>query len=116
MDGTIYKVLSRVDLAKAKADGRFYGSAADVHDGYIHFSAADQLEGTLAKHFAGRDDLVLLAVATERLGEHLQWEPSRGGSLFPHLYGPLKLDALLWEEPLQLGSDGRHRLPPRVLL
>ncbi len=115
MDGTIYKVLSRADLAEAKARGRFDGSAADIKDGFIHFSAADQLEGTLAKHFAGRDDIVLLAVDSECLGERLQWEPSREGTLFPHLYGPLRLDALLWEEPLHLGSDGRHRLPRRVL-
>jgi uncharacterized protein (DUF952 family) len=115
MDGTIYKVLSRVDLAEARAEGHSDGSAADIHDGFIHVSAGDQLEGTLAKHFAGRDDLVLLAVEIERLGERLQWEPSRGGALFPHLYGPLRLDMLLWEEPLQLGGDGRHRLPRRVL-
>jgi uncharacterized protein (DUF952 family) len=114
MDGTIYKVLSRADLAKAKAEGHFDGSVADVRDGFIHFSASDQLEGTLAKHFAGREDLILLAVDSARLGERLQWEPARGGALFPHLYGPLGLDALLWEEPLQLGSDGRHRLPRRV--
>jgi uncharacterized protein (DUF952 family) len=115
MDGTIYKVLSRADLAEARAKGRFISSAADIHDGFIHFSAADHLGGTLAKHFAGRDDLVLLAVDSERLGEWLHWEPSRGGALFPHSYGPLRLDVLLWEEPLELGSDGRHRLPRRAL-
>jgi uncharacterized protein (DUF952 family) len=115
MDGTIYKVLSRADLAEARAKGRFDGSAADIHDGFIHFSAAHQLEGTLAKHFAGHEDLVLFAVDSERLGERLQWEPSRGGALFPHLYEPLRLDVLLWEEPLELGSDGRHRLPRRAL-
>jgi uncharacterized protein (DUF952 family) len=114
MDGTIYKVLSRKELAKAKAKGRFEGSAADARDGFIHLSSADQLEGTLAKHFSGQKGLVLLAVDTGRLGERLQWEPSRGGALFPHLYGPLELDALLWEEPLQLGDDGRHHLPRRV--
>jgi len=114
MDGTIFKVLSRNDLTKAKAKGRFEGSAADARDGFIHLSSADQLEGTLAKHFAGQKDLVLLALDSECLGERLQWEPSRGGALFPHLYGPLELDALQWEEPLQLGDDGRHHLPRRV--
>jgi uncharacterized protein (DUF952 family) len=114
MDGTIYKVLSCNDLAKAKAKGRFERSAADARDGFIHLSSADQLEATLAKHFAGQKDLVLLALDSESLGERLQWEASRGGALFPHLYGPLELDALLWEEPLQLGDDGRHHLPRRV--
>jgi uncharacterized protein (DUF952 family) len=115
MDGTLYKVLSRAALAEARAKGRFDGSAADIHDGFIHLSALDQLEGTLAKHFGGRDDLVLLAVDSERLGERLQWEPSQGGVLFPHLYGPLRLDVFLWEESLELGSDGRHRLSRRAL-
>ena len=114
MDGTLYKVLSRTDLAKAKAIGRLEGSSADARDGFIHLSSADQLEGTLAKHFAGQKDLVLLAVDSGSLGERLQWESSRGGALFPHLYGPLELDALLWEEPLELTDDGRHRLPRRV--
>ncbi len=114
MDGTVYKIMSRADLAEAKAKGRFDGSADDVKDGFIHLSTADQIEGTLAKHFAGKKDLVLLAVDSERLGERLQWESSRGGALFPHLYGPLELDALLWDEPLAIGQDGRHLLPRRV--
>ncbi|HZP09323.1 DUF952 domain-containing protein [Methyloceanibacter sp.] len=114
MDGTVYKVMTRADLAEAKAKGRFDGSADDLRDGFIHLSAADQLEGTLAKHFAGREDLVLLAMDSERLGERLQWEPSRGGALFPHLYGPLEFDALLWDEPLPIGQNGQHLLPRRA--
>jgi uncharacterized protein (DUF952 family) len=114
MDGTIYKVLSKAALAEAKAKGRFEGSNADRRDGFIHLSAADQLEGTLATHFAGEPDLVLLAVESASLGERLQWEPSRGGAVFPHLYGPLDLGALSWEEPLILGADGGHRLPARI--
>jgi uncharacterized protein (DUF952 family) len=114
MDGTIYKVLSRAALAEAKAKGRFEGSADDDRDGFIHLSAADQLEGTLAKHFAGQKDLILLAIDSESLGERVQGEPSRGGAIFPHLYGPLDLKALLWDEPLELGADGRHRLPARI--
>jgi len=115
MDGTIYKVMSCTALAEAKAKGRFEGSADDARDGFIHLSAADQLDGTLAKHFAGQKDLILLAVDSESLGERLQWESSRDGAIFPHLYGPLDLKALLWDEPLELGADGRHQLPARVL-
>jgi uncharacterized protein (DUF952 family) len=115
MDGIICKVMSRADLAEAKAKGRFDGSADDRRDRFIHLSSADQLEDSLARHFAGQEDLVLLAVDTTRLGERLRWEPSRGGALFPHCYGPLDFDALIWDEPLELGADGRHRLPARVL-
>jgi uncharacterized protein (DUF952 family) len=115
MHGTIYKVLSRAALDAAKAKGRFDGSADDARDGFIHFSSAGQLEGTLTKHYAGQSGLVLLAVDATSLGDRLQWEPSRGGDLFPHLYGPLDLKALVWDEPLELEADGRHRLPARVL-
>jgi uncharacterized protein (DUF952 family) len=114
MNRTIYKVMSRAALAEAKTEGCFEGSAADRRDGFIHLCSADQLRGTLAKHFAGQNGLVLLAVDTISLGGRLRWEASRGGDLFPHLYGPLDLKALLWDEPLELGTDGRHRLPARA--
>src|SRR5262245_34548058 len=115
MNKIIYKVMNRAAFFEAKAKGSFDGSADDHRDGFIHLSSADQLEGTLAKHFAGPKDLVLLAIDAARLGERLCWEPSRGGAFFPHLAGALAFDALIWEEPLELGADGRHRLPLRVL-
>ena len=95
--------------------GQFDGSADDRRDGFIHFSAAHQLAGTLAKFFAGQEGLVLIAVDPARLGPDLKWETSRGGALFPHLYAPLDLAAVLWAEPLALGPDGTHILPEGVM-
>jgi uncharacterized protein (DUF952 family) len=115
MDGTVYKIMSRTAFAEAKAKGRFEGSADDRRDGFIHLSLTDQLEGTLAKHFTGQKDLVLLAVDAPSLSERLRWEPSRCGALFPHHYGPLDFAALIWDEPLEVWADGRNRLPARVL-
>jgi uncharacterized protein (DUF952 family) len=97
-------------FAEAARQGHFPGSADNIRDGFIHLSAAHQLAGTLAKHFAGEDGLVLLALDRERLGPALKWEVSRGDR-FPHLYAPLDLAALLWAERLPLGDDGRHILP-----
>ena len=111
----IYKVLSEAAFTESWSQGRFDGSADDVRDGFIHLSAAHQLETTLATHFAGRAGLVLVAVDAGRLGADLKWEPSRGGALFPHLYAPLDLAAVLWVEPLPLGQDGRHLLPEGAL-
>jgi uncharacterized protein (DUF952 family) len=111
MPELVYKVLSEAAFEQAKAAGRFAGSADDVRDGFIHLSAAHQLAGTLAAHFAGQDRLVLLALDAGRLGPGLKWEPSRGGALFPHLYAPLDLAAVISVEPLMLGADGKHRLP-----
>jgi uncharacterized protein (DUF952 family) len=90
----LYKLLSADEWALAQAYGRFDGSEVDVRDGYVHLSARDQVVGTAAKHFAGRTGLVLLTVDPARLGAALRWEVSRGGALFPHLYGPLPLDAV----------------------
>jgi len=114
MNEIVYKVMNRAAFTEAKAKGSFDGSAAERRDGFIHLSSADQLEGTLAKHFAGQKHLVLLAVDAARLGGRLGWEPSRGGAFFPHL-GALDFDALIWEEPPELGANGRRRLPLRVL-
>ena len=85
----IYKILSRAEWEAACEAGVFLSSAVDVKDGFIHFSTADQWRETLEKHFAGQADLLLVAVEAGDLGPELKWEPSRGGALFPHLYGPL---------------------------
>ena len=101
-------------LQEARARGRFEGSADDARDGFIHLSAGHQVPGTLERYFAGQRDLVLLAVDPDRLGEGLRWEPSRGGELFPHLYGPLDLDHVISVEALVLQEDGSHRLPEGI--
>jgi len=108
----IYKVCPRPLWIEAERAGRFAGAAIDLQDGYIHFSTAGQLAETLAKHFAGQDDLLLIEVDTARLGEPLKWEPSRGGALFPHLYADLALTAVTRVVPLPLDAQGRHILPP----
>lgn len=111
MTEIVYKVLSGLDLAVARRTGRYAGSADDLRDGFIHLSAPDQIEATLAKHYAGQDGLFLLAVDAEKLGSALRWEPSRGGALFPHLYAPLPLNAAFWVAPVALDDAGRHVLP-----
>lgn len=107
----VYKVLRAEEFAEASRRALFEGSADDLRDGFIHLSTGEQLEGTLRKHFAGEDGIVLLALDAAQLGQQLTWEPSRGGALFPHLYAPLPLAAVLWVERLGLGDDGMHRLP-----
>jgi uncharacterized protein (DUF952 family) len=111
----IYKVAGRQAWTEAERIGAFTGSPDDVRDGYIHFSTAQHLAGTLAKYYAGRDDLVFAAVDPARLGALLKWEAARGGALFPHLYGPLAMTDVAWVRPLPLDRDGRHRLPEGIL-
>lgn len=107
----IYKIVPNGLWQEARKAGIFHGAAIDLTDGYIHFSTEPQARETAARHFAGQSGLLLVAVETAKLGDALVFEPSRGGDLFPHLYGPLQLAAVLWEKPLPLGADGMHQFP-----
>lgn len=107
----IYKICPEPLWREAEESGAFRGAPVDLQDGYIHFSTAPQAWETAAKHFAGQDNLLLVAVEAEALGEALRYEPSRGGDHFPHLYAPLALEAVRWVRPLPLGPDGRHLFP-----
>jgi uncharacterized protein (DUF952 family) len=108
---TIYKICDEASWRAAEADGQFRGSADDARDGFIHFSTRFQLAETAAKHFAGRSNLVLIAVDARALGSELKWECSRGGDLFPHVYGALPLGAVLWARPLPDEVGGRRPIP-----
>lgn len=106
----IYKILTEAEWEAAKTAGRFDGSTVDRKDGYIHFSTALQAQETARRYFCGVDGLVLLSVPTEVLGPELRWEPSRGGDLFPHLYGPLDPDRVTRAVSVPLGADGTPNL------
>ena len=108
---TAYKVLLADEMAMLERDGRFGGSAVDLADGYIHLSTADQLTETVGKHYSGQDGLHVVAVDLGAHGDLVRFEPSRGGALFPHLYGPMLLEAVVAYGPLQRDADGRVRLP-----
>ena len=111
MTKIIYKIVPASLWQDARRAGLFTGAPVDHADGFIHFSTAAQVSETAARHFAGQQDLLLLAVDGDMLGAALVYEPSRGGALFPHLYAALPLDAVLWEKPLPLGPDGLHLFP-----
>jgi uncharacterized protein (DUF952 family) len=110
--GVIYHICRREEWEAAQTAGRYLGSSQDKADGFIHFSGAAQVKASAAKHRAGQTGLVLLAVDETRLGPALKWEASRGGALFPHLYGPLPVDTVLAVHELPLGADGLHVFPP----
>jgi uncharacterized protein (DUF952 family) len=113
-DTVIHHMCREEEWAAAKLSGSYPGSSQDAADGFIHFSTASQIVESAAKHRAGQTGLVLLSVPARLLGDALKWEPSRGGELFPHLYGPLPVDAVTAAEPLPLGPDGRHVFPPTI--
>ena len=101
----IYKVCSKAVWEEIRQLTSWDGSPHDLRDGFIHFSTASQLDGTVRKHYAGQTDLMLLAIDAELLGEALKWEPSRGGDLFPHLYGPLLISTVESAQDLTVAPD-----------
>jgi len=107
----IYKVCDRSLWETSVADGVFRGAEIDLADGFIHFSAANQVVETVAKHFAGRENLLLIAIEAKSLGDSLRWEKSRNGDLFPHLYAPLETANAVRVDDLGLDENGKHCFP-----
>ncbi len=106
----VYKLLTRAEWAAAEAKGLFEGSAVDLADGFIHFSTAAQAPETGRKYFSGMADLVIVGFEDTALGAGLKWKPSRGGDLFPHLYGPLPTALAVEVREVALGADGIPQL------
>ncbi len=111
-DRFAYKILTVPQWAQWQSSGDFTGAPADIADGYIHLSTAAQVTQTVDKHFAGKADLVVVAVDLAALGENVRWEPSRGNQMFPHVYAPLPLGAAVAAIPLGRNPDMTVTLPP----
>ena len=106
-----YKILTRDQYDQLKTNGVFNGAPVDLADGYIHMSTAGQVDETARRYFADKNDVHIVAVDLDSLGEALRWEPSRGGDLFPHLYGVLTIESVIAYRPVERGIDGAIRLP-----
>lgn len=106
----VYKLLTRAEWSAAEAKGLFEGSAVDLADGFIHFSTAAQAPETGRRYFSGMGDLVIIGFEDETLGAGLKWEPSRGGDLFPHLYGPLPTVLAVEVKDVALDAGGAPML------
>ncbi len=109
----IYKILTTDQWEDLQTKGETSGAPIDIADGFIHFSTADQVRETAARHFAGQAGLWLLAYKADGMGK-LEWEASRGGDLFPHLYAPLSMAGLVASAELPLGESG-HDFPEGIV-
>lgn len=109
----IYKILRTAEWAALSELGTIAGAPVDIEDGFVHLSTADQVQGTLERHFAGETGLVLLALNTDKLGDSLKWEKARDDQDFPHLYRALSLADVRWNRPIEWAPSG-HVLPEGV--
>ncbi len=107
----IFKICHRADWENPEHIHAYRGSEKDREDGFLHFSTASQLAGTLAKYYTDADDLLLIAASPTALGTALKYEPSRDGALFPHLYAPLNYDAVAWVHKITRDELGNFVLP-----
>jgi uncharacterized protein (DUF952 family) len=103
----IFKIVRLAEWSAAELVGVYEGSAHDKADGFLHFSTAPQLRGTLEKHYAdAQGALVIAAVDDAQFGETLRWEISRDGEPFPHLFGTLPMKAAIATlSPYRLKDD-----------
>lgn len=111
---SIYHMADAQEWQAACRAGTYAGTVTDRKDGFIHFSSADQVRESAAKHRKGIAGLLLLRVDATKLGSVLKWEPARGGQLFPHLYGPLDPALVDSVVALPLGADGLHIFPSGI--
>jgi uncharacterized protein (DUF952 family) len=108
----IFHITHPADWAQAQQQGQ-YTSGSLASEGFIHCSKPDQIINTANRFYAGQKDLLLLAIAPARVEAEIRFENLEGGSeLFPHIYGPLNLDAVTAALPFEPDSDGGFtRLP-----
>jgi len=110
----VYKIVPAEHWQQACTTGYLEGSDDDKRDGFIHLSAPAQIAGTLEKHFSQQAGLVLVKFRSKDLSPKLNWEPSRGGALFPHYYGSVSTQLALHVAPLPLDTNGKHTLPELI--
>lgn len=110
----VLKIMGVGEWRAARRAGRVAPAPVDLQDGYFHLSTEDQVLETARLHFAGRDDLVAVEFDAAALGAALRWEKSRGGALFPHLYGDLPAPAATRVRRLRRRADGAYEFGEEV--
>ncbi len=102
---TLYHAASRADWDTRSGD--HYQPATFADEGFVHLSSADQMVGTLHKHYPGRTDLVVLTVDANAVEADLVWEDLYGSGMeFPHIYGPINLSAVVTATPTSCDDGG----------
>ena len=109
----IFKILDASLWQIAYAKSVFDGAGIDLKDGYIHFSTRDQLRETARLHFSAQENLMLFAIDETTVAQKIRWEPSRGGKLFPHVYGTIALGDIIWAKPLPWNGT-EHVFPSEI--
>ena len=92
---TIYHIV--LPEAWAAFDGDLYEHASLEAEGFIHCSFDHQLDGVIGRYYSGVNKVILLEIDSDKLTSDLVSEPSTGGEIYPHIYGPINRDAIVSE-------------------
>ncbi len=101
MSAVIHHLVRRDDWHRGEDP---YRPPSLEHEGYIHFSTTEQVPVTSQRYYAGTEVLLLVTVAVEAVAENLRWENLAGTGTFPHLYAPLRRDAVVDVRPYRPGD------------
>lgn len=115
----IFHIVLGAEWERARRDGS-YAPPSIAIEGFIHCSTREQIIGTANRFYRGRNNLVLLVIDETRLAAPVRYEtPLSGGDArqamcFPHIYGPLNLDAVREAVPFPCDAGGEFQLPPNL--
>ena len=112
MTGLIYHITSRISWSAAQTGG-LYSADSLASQGFIHCSKADQILRVANSYYADQHGLVILEIDLSKLASQVRWEPGtdKADELFPHIYGPLNLAAVVRVLDFEPGPDGKFHLP-----
>lgn len=103
----IFHITSKEDWSKAQGEKVYKASSLET-EGFIHLSKADQVADTGNRFYQGIENLVLLFVDPDKLEQPLKYEEGEPNILFPHLYGPLNLEAVIKVIDFKPNSQGKY--------
>jgi uncharacterized protein (DUF952 family) len=115
----IYHITSRMAWNEARERGAYLTQSLET-EGFIHCSTEEQVVPVAQKYYKGQEGLLLLVIEPDRLTSDLKWEPPAEGTpppgvpegdLFPHIYGPINLEAVVRVFDLQSQPDGKYNFP-----
>jgi uncharacterized protein (DUF952 family) len=115
MTGAIFHITSRTSWSAAQKDGAYTADSL-TGQGFIHCSKAEQILRVANDFYKGQRGLVILVINPARLTAEIRWEPGTdlATELFPHVYGPINLEAVTDVVDFELGPDGLFSLPSQL--
>ncbi|MCG8404519.1 MAG: DUF952 domain-containing protein [Phycisphaerales bacterium] len=109
----ILHIISRDDWERARIGTDYRGDTLDT-EGFIHCSTRDQIAKTANRFYPGRTDLLLLCIDPGRVTAEIRYEPAENHERFPHIYGPLNLEAVERTIAFEPDQDGLFSTPPQL--